>query len=728
MSNVISFTGQKAIVSFCVKFNLHDPAAPALTANYLYTPVSVGVDFNNNFGITEIVQDEEDKFGAEAFLCDDQDNPISNPETKNQGATVRVCVQPDAFTRPFGVAMKSINSFRLARGDVDQDVIIPNGVIQNLQTTQYKCTAGQRICSLATVVGNDFYYSKGEVFGTGDAWLQYQYGIRRKLIRVPIKHRRARVAGGFVGSRPFEISFLVEPSEARYEAIAFECNSRNQPVDPDKQEEPKSIGDTIRVCVTPNQAASDRGVYIRDIASFVFKQGENVQFAVEPTGRQASDGNTIMICNSGDPVCAFKTVLSAVFFQKKDPVVGEGEIHLQFGPIPMDPPIQRRARVVFQRQVQTTDAGFAGLAEVAVGFNVNNVPKSSYEMTWQDKAEEWWKETPIFLRIIYILAILVALGILFCFLWAIFCGIPFRSEKDLKNKRDSERRSTKVFVQPAIVKPERPKEEVYEEVPCVDDMDFQKPASPAKRNSRFVPCVDDMSFDTNQRSTTAAPQTPPDSPQASVLKLENSVASSPKPATTPGGGRKSKKSTSKSPKRSSTHTATSAAVNEDDNMSARSGSSARSRKSTRSKNSTMSGRESTARSPRPGRKRTSEMKSPGGRQRSSVATGGSSSMAGESQSTTRSPKLARKSSVRAGGSSSVAGSSVRTPKQKRRTLEVPNSAPAGRASASVTSSVRTPRSARSSTGRKSAGGRRAAIEKSSSRRSRAPDAPPFILD
>ena len=44
--------------------------------------------------------------------------------------------------------------------------------------------------------------------------------------------------------------------------------------------------------------------------------------------------------------------------------------------------------------------------------------------------------------------------------------------------------------------------------------------------------------------------------------------------------------------------------------------------STRSKNSTMSGRESTARSPRPGRKRTSEMKSPGGRQqRSSVATG-----------------------------------------------------------------------------------------------------------
>ena len=36
---------------------------------------------------------------------------------------------------------------------------------------------------------------------------------------------------------------------------------------------------------------------------------------------------------------------------------------------------------------------------------------------------------------------------------------------------------------------------------------------------------------------------PPDSPQASVLKLESSVASSPKPATTPGGGRKSKKRT-----------------------------------------------------------------------------------------------------------------------------------------------------------------------------------------
>ena len=48
----------------------------------------------------------------------------------------------------------------------------------------------------------------------------------------------------------------------------------------------------------------------------------------------------------------------------------------------------------------------------------------------------------------------------------------------------------------------------------------KNPPPRLKRNSRFVPCVDGMSFDTNQRSTTAAPQTPPDSPQASVLKLE----------------------------------------------------------------------------------------------------------------------------------------------------------------------------------------------------------------
>ena len=54
---------------------------------------------------------------------------------------------------------------------------------------------------------------------------------------------------------------------------------------------------------------------------------------------------------------------------------------------PIDPPTQRRARIVFQRQVQITDAGIAGLAEVAVGFNVKNVPKSSYEMAWQKKAE-----------------------------------------------------------------------------------------------------------------------------------------------------------------------------------------------------------------------------------------------------------------------------------------------------------------------------------------------------
>jgi hypothetical protein len=429
-SQVISFTDAQAIVSFCVRFTLFDPAAPALTVDSLNTPIVIAVDLNDSISITGIIEDDEEKYGAEAFECDLEDNPIVDSQTNtNQGDTIRVCVRPDAVAREFGVVIKSINSFLLQRGDVEQDVITPNEVVESKETTEYRCTSGQPLCSFTTVVNNDFYYSKGEVGGIGEAWLQYQYGGSiRRLVKVPIR-RKTREAGGFIGARPVELTFEVVPSEPIYKAIAFECDDRNVALNETRKEEPKVVNDTIRVCVTPDKDATDRGVFIRYIASFFFEQGENTtQLAVEPTGKEAADNATLLFCNPGDLICVFETTLSENFFKSGEPAVGIGEIVLQFGSDNSHVPSTRRAKVVTQRETQTTgDGGFAGLSEVRLSFNVENMKEPSertVKKTWKETASDWWHSTPVYLRFIYIIAFFtLELGIVFCSL-VLFCGWP----------------------------------------------------------------------------------------------------------------------------------------------------------------------------------------------------------------------------------------------------------------------------------------------------------------
>ena len=98
--------------------------------------------------------------------------------------------------------------------------------------------------------------------------------------------QKARKDGGLIGARCFEVSFEVDPSGADFDAIAFECNTWNLPLTEEQRQEPKVIGDSIRICVTPSKDARDSGVHMRTIASFFIQQGEDVQFAVEPTGKR----------------------------------------------------------------------------------------------------------------------------------------------------------------------------------------------------------------------------------------------------------------------------------------------------------------------------------------------------------------------------------------------------------------------------------------------------------
>jgi hypothetical protein len=57
---------------------------------------------------------------------------------------------------------------------LEQQVLIPNGVIVDYSRTIYFCEGTGLYCRLTVVVDNQFYNSSGTVTGTGTAILQYQ--------------------------------------------------------------------------------------------------------------------------------------------------------------------------------------------------------------------------------------------------------------------------------------------------------------------------------------------------------------------------------------------------------------------------------------------------------------------------------------------------------------------------------------------------------------------------
>ena len=410
--------------------------------NSLDTPVGIGVQLNSNsnIGITGFIQDNESKYAVDAFLCDTNDVALAPADIrpKGQGGQIRVCVAPNNFTRSYGVAMKQIDSYTLSRGDVTQNVITPDNVIADSTITTVFCTSGQLICSVTTKLSTKFFYSSGTVTGSGEAWLEYQSaGGARHLIKVPIQLQQedqrmmAIQAGAFIGARPFSFTVQVSPSTEVYVAEAFECDTANNAI---TNPTPKRAGDAIRVCVEPNANARTNEIYMRGINSFYFSKGDLVQFAVQTGGIQATDGNTLLLCNYGYSLCVFKTILTDNFYQNDNPVNGSGQVYLQYGQ--SAPPGNRRltGRIQFVRkrnlQITNSDAAFAGASTVNLTFHV--LSGSSVNATngggggdsWQNNANTWWTGTPKFLRVIYVLAIILGVLILLCCLWVFFCGWP----------------------------------------------------------------------------------------------------------------------------------------------------------------------------------------------------------------------------------------------------------------------------------------------------------------
>jgi hypothetical protein len=135
----------------------------------------------------------------------------------------------------------------------------------------------------------------------------------------------------------------------------------------------------MRICVKPDDFTRARGVVIRRINSFSFRNEDVVQYAIAPNGRESRDA--IVNCIAGDALCALRTKLRDDLFRKGsdewENITAVGEVYLEFE---ADPAYlntdtvggTRHLRRQSRRLANADDTLFAGKFLVEFSFNITN--------------------------------------------------------------------------------------------------------------------------------------------------------------------------------------------------------------------------------------------------------------------------------------------------------------------------------------------------------------------
>lgn len=129
---------------------------------------------------------------------------------------------------------------------------------------------------------------------------------------------------------------LVRTANQAYEVEGYQCDFSNQKLSDVELSQSRQQGTLIRVCVRPEEEARTDGIFMRSIDQFVWERdyggsvGVVTQVAVED-GEAAANQLTQLWCTPGDEVCAFESVLLALFFRLPGSVEGAGIASMQFG-------------------------------------------------------------------------------------------------------------------------------------------------------------------------------------------------------------------------------------------------------------------------------------------------------------------------------------------------------------------------------------------------------------
>jgi hypothetical protein len=446
-SEIVNELNGISYIAYCLRFQFVDLTTNEVQEQLDYE-VIVGVDLTGNIGITGFLADEEQDFKADSYFCDEAGRVVTPSGPLIQGKAVRICVSPDGNTQNFGVVINRINNMFLLREDsgVSRALIRDRGVVEDTRVTQVDCRTSSVVCSVSTTPSNAFYTSDGVVVGVGEVVLMYNYDTRRRrTVRVPFEfgHRRTgNLAGLDAGNYTFRVAFDVKPAEPIHEARMFRCNELNRELTEEEQRESLYRGDAVRVCAFPDDFAIASGVSMYEVNSFTFTQtGEHAQVAVSEGGNAL--GGTVMLCQSGDPVCVFKTYLNDDFFDEGIPIQGKGEFRLQYG--------DERVPVFDTEDGVNPAVAGSSVREFSFTITLDDPPPGRNSNSFDD-AENWWKNTPPAMRFLYILAfIIIILLCLLCF-FILLCGVPAVFNKKEKELEDEEFFRDAPFIPPNAVR------------------------------------------------------------------------------------------------------------------------------------------------------------------------------------------------------------------------------------------------------------------------------------
>ena len=375
-----------------------------------------------------------------------------------QGDNVRVCVVPEEVALLDGVLLRRIDSFTYMRqsptdGNTILQEAVRDGATANDVTTELFCERGSELCYFDTVLRSDFFFGRGEVYGFGEAWLQYGKGTIRKLqfsVRTPPQRRVLQdVDGGFAGASGFNLRFIVAPEDTgvKYGALAYQCDEFNRKI---KNPTPKRLGSSIRICVTPDEAATDFSMTINRIDSFNWNRSEvgASQVSVDVGGNQTKDGLSIVVCVPDATLCIFRTHFKNDFYQKSDGTIkGVGGVVMQYGLVVQDDTSVSRRNLASDAdeknrmlQISSNSSNrIVGVASVSVDVKVARQEDSDLpaHCDYDQEITSWWKEMDSKEKFRFIgIALGTLLGMCCPFLMCLLCPCRRDEEEEIIEEDD----------------------------------------------------------------------------------------------------------------------------------------------------------------------------------------------------------------------------------------------------------------------------------------------------
>ena len=218
---------------------------------------------------------------------------------------------------------------------------------------------------------------------------------------------------------------LVQTANQVYLVEAFQCTYQNRPLSEAQLLIARSQGNIIRVCVQPDSDARADGIHMRSIDQFQWFRdyggalGTITQLAIVD-GEPAANQLTLLFCEPGQEICAFESILMAMFYRFAGTVSGTGLASMQFG---SSAPSSRRRSLLRgyeeelddSRSLQGDDDLAAAVAEIELDADViprpspYKEPDSGGTFGLNTESADWWS------TICYILLfVILIVAIVFC--------------------------------------------------------------------------------------------------------------------------------------------------------------------------------------------------------------------------------------------------------------------------------------------------------------------------